>query len=575
MANRQARASESSDIQTLPRTPEALVNAVDALEDSANRMSHSAHALRQMLSGTVQLPTVTGPPLVAAEAAEISTWEDDPYGEGIPGDSGTPNTAQVAVGTNTNPLLQMSIEEPRPPIGLYAPGSPEFRYWVAVEALTRGVNFWTACLPAGTRWTTLQDPMRVTLVTGRDLNANYSRRFGLRFYEQTVRGRQIFSGESPDVTCHELGHAILDALRPELFDAASAEVAAFHESFGDMSAILSAVQVESLSEKVIRETEGHLNVNSRLSRLAEQLGWAIRQISPESVGADSLRNAANKFFYQDPDTLPPAAPANQLSSESHSFSRVFTGAFLDALARMLDTVGRATPRNLRTAGGHLGQLLVDGVHLAPITSGYFSEVAAAMIQADQTRFQGRYRSALSSAFIQHGILAPSAAVALKDAPVPRAQGGGNGAAGDGSHAVAARGPMLLTLGGESDGYRRAAADAPELPTRSLATQFGLTLEVHAPAETSRFGAASAVVGVARTQARKPEDEALAYVEDLIQLGKIDFEPARSLVGPELSAPDPRAASKATHTLLVVGEDKARLKRLHFNCGCGCRVRQSG
>jgi len=56
------------------------------------------------------------------------------------------------------------------------------------------------------------------------------------------------SGESPDVVCHELGHALLDSFKPQLFDAASMEVAAFHESFGDMSALLSALQLPSVRE---------------------------------------------------------------------------------------------------------------------------------------------------------------------------------------------------------------------------------------------------------------------------------------------------------------------------------------
>jgi hypothetical protein len=51
--------------------------------------------------------------------------------------------------------------------------------------------------------------------------------------------------------CHELGHALLDSFKPQLFDAASIEVAAFHESFGDMSAILSALQLPGVREGVL------------------------------------------------------------------------------------------------------------------------------------------------------------------------------------------------------------------------------------------------------------------------------------------------------------------------------------
>src|SRR5262249_30524837 len=84
----------------------------------------------------------------------------------------------------------------------------------------------------------------VDLDFGVDLNAFYDRE-GLKFFHGSGAGRTVFSGESPDIVCHELGHALLDSFKPQLFDAASIEVAAFHESFGDMSAILSALQLSA------------------------------------------------------------------------------------------------------------------------------------------------------------------------------------------------------------------------------------------------------------------------------------------------------------------------------------------
>jgi hypothetical protein len=43
----------------------------------------------------------------------------------------------------------------------------------------------------------------------------------------------------------------------------------------------------------IADTQGDLSRNSRLSRLVEQLGWAIRQTAPSAVDPDCLRKAAN------------------------------------------------------------------------------------------------------------------------------------------------------------------------------------------------------------------------------------------------------------------------------------------
>ena len=258
------------------------------------------------------------------------------------------------------------------------------------------------------------------------------------------------------MVCHELGHGILDAVRPELFNAASAETAAFHEAFGDMSAILSALQFPSLRQKVLDETGGKLNVNSRLSRLAEQLGWAIRQISPTAVDADSLRNAANRFFYADPDTLPPSAPSSSLSSEAHSFSRVFSGAFLDALARMLNTTGSTDEEALEAISQDMGKLLIGGVGLAPVTSNYFSQVAASMLQVSEQQFGDRYQQALTTGFVQHGILSPTSASAAQTSHVPPRTRG------------SAKSKPLFAMGMASNSYLESGSAAPDLPTQNSA-----------------------------------------------------------------------------------------------------------
>jgi len=415
--------------------------------------------------------------------------------------------------------------------------------------------------------------LQVSLVAGQDLNAFYSRT-GMRFFQQTVRNVQVFSGESPDVVCHELGHAILDALRPQLFNAASIEAAAFHEAFGDMSSILSALQLPTLRQRVLAETQGRLNVNSRLSRLAEQLGWAIRQLSPSAVDRDSLRNAANRFFYQRPALLPPSAPASQLSSEPHSFARVFTGAFLDALARMLTITGAANDTNLLAVSRDLGLLLVDGIRTAPITSAYYSQVAAGMLQADQVRHHGRYRTALSSAFVQHGILSPAAMTAMAVAPVPQlkavpapaeALAGTVGMAGVSGFGVSTGSTQILLSydDGEDDAYRRGAEDAPELPMHSVVTEFGLTLIVHAPAETERFAVASAAPDQGSVETLAPEDAARFFVEDLLRLGQVDLRTVQNIV-PELSAAVDVRRREKSHELVDTSEGPI-LKRRYFDC----------
>src|SRR5215813_3852446 len=179
-----------------------------------------------------------------------------------------------------------------------------------------------------------------------------------------------------------------------------------------MSAILAALQVAQVRDAVLTETGGHVKRSSQLSRLAEQLGRAIRLRVPDAVDPDCLRNAANSFFYQDPNTLPSDAPASMLSSEPHSFSRVFTGAFFEALGDMLVVISaKPTSNDLLTASQEMGRLLMAAVQAAPVVPEYYSQVAAALIEADANSGSS-FGTALKSAFVRHGILSTQSASAM-------------------------------------------------------------------------------------------------------------------------------------------------------------------
>ena len=86
------------------------------------------------------------------------------------------------------------IDGKAPAARQYEPGSAEFRYWVAAEALRRAADFWGATLPNGTRWhPTNGARLPVRLDQGIDLNAFYDRH-GLHFFHETMKGITVFSG---------------------------------------------------------------------------------------------------------------------------------------------------------------------------------------------------------------------------------------------------------------------------------------------------------------------------------------------------------------------------------------------
>jgi len=186
----------------------------------------------------------------------INAWEQDP-GSGNQPDGGL--LIQQPVPDLGATSLPTAIENPAqaPAAGVYTPGTAEFRYWAAAAALSRGSQFWSVQLP-GVSWE-VGKTLPVDLYHGTDLNAYYDR-VGLRFFQATVGSRTFYSGESPDVVNHEQGHAVLDALKPQLWNAANLEVPAFHESFGEScpSDLLFYCSSDSttMSNNILRNTIG-------------------------------------------------------------------------------------------------------------------------------------------------------------------------------------------------------------------------------------------------------------------------------------------------------------------------------
>src|SRR5258707_253824 len=142
----------------------------------------------------------------------------------------------------------------------------------------------------------------------------------------------------------------------------------------------------------------------------------MRALHPAAVDPDCLRNAVNSFPYQDPINLPQMAPASQLSSEPHSFSRVFTGAFFESLAGMLHTkaANSASPteQELFAVSQEMGDILVAGARQAPVVSNFYAQVAAAMVQASGSK-NPAYPPILKGVFVRRSILSLHAATTVE------------------------------------------------------------------------------------------------------------------------------------------------------------------
>lgn len=219
--------------------------------------------------------------------------------------------------------------------------------------------------------------------TGQDLNAYYDRR-GLWFFWFTDRrtGKTIYTCDSTDVVAHELGHATLDALRPDLWSIQSIEAWSLHEGYADISAILHLLNFPVVVDYLLKETGGDLNKHNVVSRLAEEMGDMIYVLADGKGGLKpgALRNAINDFVYVRPEQLPQDGPDDKLLGECHSFGRLFLGAWYEAFVGVYDL--HKTKFGPKTAiemtRDQMGKILLAGVRSAPASVRFYDAVANAM-----------------------------------------------------------------------------------------------------------------------------------------------------------------------------------------------------
>jgi hypothetical protein len=237
--------------------------------------------------------------------------------------------------------------------------------------LQQGINVINSRLNLD-RWALVQT-LNVDPLAGVQPNAYYDRQY-LKFFYFTAPStkKEVFTSLSADIINHEMGHAFLDAIRPEFFNMASMEVWAFHESFGDIVSIICALNHDAVLDILISQTGGDLRKSNIVEGVAEQFGLNLGMQS-------ALRKAINDFVYVRPETLPQRAPDDQLAAECHSFSRVFTAAFYDIFCETVKSLGAVNKPNIKVAIDKLTGTFLDACKTSPAASNLFSVVATTWI----------------------------------------------------------------------------------------------------------------------------------------------------------------------------------------------------
>lgn len=465
-------------------------------------------------------------------AQQILIWEDDPASPGVLVMAAKPNIGQIPFKyTFPPPALATSQHS----------NTPQFRYWNAAAALRRGADFWGPNVVRG-QW--FRGPaLTVRLEVGPGWNAGYDRQ-ALNFYYGVSSAATIYAVASPDMLCHELGHAMLDAIEELLWNTLALEIEAFHESFGDMSAILCSLQIPSMRDSVLASlavTGGSLYVSSRLSRIAQQFGTALYLISPNDAEPDCLRNAVNPFCYCDPTPLPLSAHTTQLSSDRHSFSRIFTGALFEAMAGMLALYPAPTSAQLLKVTEDMRDIMVDAVKSARIVPSYYAEVAAEMVQKSTLK-NPAYLAIFRDAFVRRCILSLESASRI----------------------------MSVLNGAVDTNSERVGDEALPKLARLESSRYGLKepLFVQIPADAAKSIARSATPDGRSMEPTSPEAAATAFVDQLFMKGLVNYGDVSDKYNKgdngDKESKDP-ALAHTTHRLQRKGKE-LHLIRIRFNCG---------
>jgi hypothetical protein len=254
--------------------------------------------------------------------------------------------------------------------------------------------------------------LKVIPRAGNQLNAYYDRR-NLKFFyfPDRTMGKTVYTADSVDVVAHELGHALLDTIRPDLWSVQSLEAWGFHEAFADANAIILLLSSQKVVHYVLQETNGRLKRHNVVSRLAEEMGNAIYNITKGKDGRKpgALRNAINNFKYTPPERLPNSAPHNKLAGECHSFGRLFLGAWYDLLCGIyIQNVkeGRKPADALMSAKNIAGLYIFQGALHAPATRRFYNSVAKGILAFDKAKRKGKYQALIADVFAKRKILRP-------------------------------------------------------------------------------------------------------------------------------------------------------------------------
>jgi hypothetical protein len=235
----------------------------------------------------------------------------------------------------------------------------------------------------------------------------------------TQEGAYVFTCLSHDVIVHEVAHAMLDGMRPHLMKPSNPDVAAFHEGFADLVALLMRFAYKEVVRRGLEESKDLTLDSTILTAMARQWG---------RTDGDGLLPLRRILFNQGPPDEPVRKDHRyDPGKEHHDLGGVLVAAVFEAINRIfrkktttLRKIGAQSPGTrdhlielLTSEASRLAReflnIVIRAVDYCPPMDLTFGEFLRAVVTADWVTVPDdphHYREALVLAFRRYGITVP-------------------------------------------------------------------------------------------------------------------------------------------------------------------------
>lgn len=235
------------------------------------------------------------------------------------------------------------------------------------------------------------------------------------------KGAHVYTCLSHDVIIHETAHALLDGMRPLLMLPSNPDVAAFHEGFADLIALLMRFRYKEVVKRGLEESNGTLD-SRLLTQFAKEWG---------RTGGDG-RAALREVLLRKgkPDDPVEKQDLYNGRKEHHDLGAVLVAAVFEALSRIFEkktwrlrkivsyaphvqdhAIELLAAEACELAGQFLN-IIIRAVDYCPPCDLTFGEFLRAMITADAVTVPDDphgYREAMVLAFRRYGVTVPNVA----------------------------------------------------------------------------------------------------------------------------------------------------------------------